>query len=701
MDAPLLKLDPWVKTQNEKEKSSWKGLNLSHLGLIGEGLFNKTQSPYCQSLLEKLSKLCQAEEGLIQFSQVSENQLIKTSLPSNMFSKSSLISRRHLKYKVHKAEARLVRSILEKSGFSYTDSHDWTVMWLGCNAKLYLYEGLNPNQRINHFPNSYEITRKDRMCANLMYMQRKYGASDYGFFPETFIIPNEFNDFYMKYKSDKEGKWIVKPANSSQGRGIFLLDNINTLRSCDSCVVSRFIHNPLLINDLKFDLRIYVLVTCFSPLKIYVYDEGLARFASEKYSNFNKSNKFCFLTNYSINKLNDKYVQNEDCEVDNQGHKWSLSALVKFLKASGVDSELMVLKIYDLIIKTIITAENTVVALVKKYDLGRSNCFDLFGFDILIDEVLRPWLLEVNLSPSLATESPLDLNIKGNLVSELFNLVGVRGNERRPVSNSSTRIKPKQVRPQTAKAVDDLKMSDMISESFAEFLRAEHFVRIYPVEGCQIYDKYFSVPRKVNKILYHAMFHQQPSVESLPKVIITGEDLLIEYLIRILAVSDKLLYKKSWEKSVQDFVSHEIWKNIGIKLTGSNYIEHLASITAELKRRSIKNEENQEQKSKTIENFSADQIETSLKQCRSELNSLVSSFFKEGSGILSQIHSYVSQTPKRTYLKLISNKNIAFQQESSNKSRYLRSTSHTFGVNRQKRHSDSSQGLQTLYVPFY
>jgi len=85
--------------------------------------------------------------------------------------------------------------------------------------------------------------------------------------------------------------------------------------------VSRYITNPLLINGLKFDLRVYVLITSLDPWRIYVYDEGLARFASEPYNAPNpsenasaasqgagKNNKFAHLTNYSINKKNDKYV---------------------------------------------------------------------------------------------------------------------------------------------------------------------------------------------------------------------------------------------------------------------------------------------------------------------------------------------------------------------------------------------------------
>ena len=76
-----------------------------------------------------------------------------------------------LSYKLIKSQAQLVRSVLESYGFVYTDSHDWNILWICVPGKPYLYEGLNEYQKINHFPNSFEITRKDKLCINILKMQ--------------------------------------------------------------------------------------------------------------------------------------------------------------------------------------------------------------------------------------------------------------------------------------------------------------------------------------------------------------------------------------------------------------------------------------------------------------------------------------------------------------------------------------------------
>lgn len=103
-----------------------------------------------------------------------------------------------------------------------------------------------------------------------------------------------------------------------------------------------------------------------------------------------------------------------------------MSALSKHLENIGVDMNLLWSRIYDIIIKAILCVDPHITTALKKMPNVKNNCFDLYGFDILIDEKMRPWLLEVNLSPSLATDSPLDYSIKSNLLTDTLNLVGIR-----------------------------------------------------------------------------------------------------------------------------------------------------------------------------------------------------------------------------------------------------------------------------------
>lgn len=85
-------------------------------------------------------------------------------------------------------------------------------------------------------------------------------------------------------------------------------------------------------------------------------------------------------------------------------------------------------RINALVIKTIIAVEPLLWNGIEMYIPGQNplNCFELLGFDVLIDDQLNPWLLEVNLSPSMNTDSPLDFKIKTNLLKDLFNLIGVQ-----------------------------------------------------------------------------------------------------------------------------------------------------------------------------------------------------------------------------------------------------------------------------------
>lgn len=141
-----------------------------------------------------------------------------------------------------------------------------------------------------------------------------FGEKVYDFVPKTYFYPNESEhlkrDMALKSGKNKDPLWIFKPCASSQGKGIFVTSSLDDVPLKQKYVVSEYIARPLLINGLKFDLRLYVAITSVNPLKIYLYDEGLVRFATEKYDSCkDHKNIFAHLTNYSINKKNlDKFV---------------------------------------------------------------------------------------------------------------------------------------------------------------------------------------------------------------------------------------------------------------------------------------------------------------------------------------------------------------------------------------------------------
>ncbi len=265
-----------------------------------------------------------------------------------------------------------------------------------------------------------------------------HGQKHFNFIPKTFLLPNEFVYLQVEMEKDKDKIWIAKPAASSQGKGIVVTNKISEIPNKGTPhIVSEYINNPLLFDGFKFDLRVYVVITSMNPLRLYIYDEGLTRFATSKYNNNldcnKKQSKYTHLTNYSLNKNNPNFVANTDPNADGVGSKWSLTALRKAFREQGIDDVSVWKKIEDIIIKTILAAEPIMFSAQEQHCQYRNNCFELLGFDVLIDDCLDPWLLEVNLSPSLACDSPLDQKIKGHLIADLFTLAGITPLEQRNV----------------------------------------------------------------------------------------------------------------------------------------------------------------------------------------------------------------------------------------------------------------------------
>ena len=269
------------------------------------------------------------------------------------------------------------------------------------------------------------------------------------------------------------------------------------------------------------------------------------------------------MTNYSINKKNTNFVQNKNLDQDDFGFKWSLSALCGHLEQIGIDMDLLWSKIYDLIIKAIISAEDKILAGMAKHCAHKTNCFEILGFDVLIDSELKPWLLEANLSPSLSSDSPLDFKIKSNLINDAFNMIGFKKYDRRKesVNKIKHRMKGLYARGKslngrygssgnfsynykdnskngtksflqntTTKDVDTelirylqmdrslaeyknivkklipMKFKELLKQCLHEHNRRGDFIRIYPAENTNIYDEYFKSVRPYNIFLYKCLY---------------------------------------------------------------------------------------------------------------------------------------------------------------------------------------------------
>ena len=282
-------------------------------------------------------------------------------------------------------------------------------------------------------------------------MKRLKGHA-FDFHPDGYVLPQEHDALLRllqaevvaaKSSSKKPGSalWIMKPVASSQGKGIKVMNSTQVsdfltgkATKNKSALVQKYLYDPYLINDHKFDLRIYCLVTGVDPLRVYIHEEGLTRISTVAYSLKNTKNRFAHLTNYSINKKSPLFaaasieagvgVDGQANDADMEGFKWSLSAFKKWLsrKESPEVMARTVLKIHDLVVKTMIAAEAEITPRMHNAANYRTNCFELFGLDVILDSKLEPHLLEVNISPSLMGASPLDRKIKGTLVADILHV---------------------------------------------------------------------------------------------------------------------------------------------------------------------------------------------------------------------------------------------------------------------------------------
>ncbi|GMH42805.1 hypothetical protein BSKO_10724 [Bryopsis sp. KO-2023] len=283
------------------------------------------------------------------------------------------------------------------------------------------------HQRVNHLPGTWELGRKDRLYRNISRLRRAKGL-EFDITPQFFILPKDRSELKLDASRHPSRLYIRKPVASSRGRGVRMVQKPSNIPKRKICLVQRYIHNPLTIHGYKVDVRLYVGVTSLDPLRVYLFEDGLVRFATEVYTRDKAtlSRRCMHLTNYSVNKRQDNFVKNMDAEDDGVGSKWSLKALRRFLETNrGVDWRKIQLQFHDIVAKTMISVESKMNNQVHMRLPNGATCFEVLGFDILLDDNYKAWLIEVNAFPDLGASSPLDLKIKFGLIEDMLNMIGI------------------------------------------------------------------------------------------------------------------------------------------------------------------------------------------------------------------------------------------------------------------------------------
>ncbi|XP_051663475.1 tubulin polyglutamylase TTLL11 isoform X2 [Manacus candei] len=412
--------------------------------------------------------------------------------------------------------------------------------------------------QVNKFPGMMETVRKITLSRAMRTMQDLFPL-EYNFYPRSWILPEELPLFVAEVRvmKDSDPSWkptfIVKPDGGCQGDGIYLIKDPSDIRLTGSiqsrpAVVQEYICKPLLVDKLKFDIRLYVLLKSLEPLEIYIAKDGLSRFCTEPYQEPTLKNLhqvFMHLTNYSLNIHSENFIHSDSV---NTGSKRTFSSILCRLSSRGADVKKLWSDIISLVIKTII-ALTPELKVYYQSDIPSGKpgptCFQILGFDILLMKNLKPMLLEVNANPSMRIEheqelspgvfenvpSPVDEEVKVAVIRDTLRLVDPQKKKRKdaqcprlehvpepseslPDAVPAERPEPdgprspeaglpslclKQVFPKYAKQFSYLRLVDRVAALFIRFLGVKGTTKLGPtgfrtfIRNCKLSNSNFSM----------------------------------------------------------------------------------------------------------------------------------------------------------------------------------------------------------------
>ena len=238
--------------------------------------------------------------------------------------------------------------------------------------------------------------------------------------------PREATEFYQSSAVQKN-IWILKPGeNTNCGNGIQVAKDFNEIveiitesnksNKRRTCIVQKYIHNPLLIHKRKFDIRTYAVMTSIGGnTKAYVYDEGYIRTSSYEYDVNNLHDRLIHLTNDAIQKKDKNYGKHEP------GNKMSYSEFQIYIDKNFGDLNICFER--DMVPQINKMTTDVFRACHGKLDPKRRvNTFEVFGLDFMIDDEFKLYVIEVNTNPCLELSSPLLARLIPNMLENAFKI---------------------------------------------------------------------------------------------------------------------------------------------------------------------------------------------------------------------------------------------------------------------------------------
>ena len=306
----------------------------------------------------------------------------------------------------------VVKDALRNVTIPFQDDPKAILVWYDTIKDQDYWSTLKPFQIVNRLPNMNLLCRKAPFI-RLLHRISPYFPNLYSFLPRSWILPFQNTDFIQAIgRHDRQ--YIVKPDNGSLGAGISIITKNESYSPKSYLAVAQEYIESLLIDSTKFDCRIYVLVASIDPLVIYVYRGGIARFCSQKVGD---DSVYSQLTNTAVNRKNPGVSISSITRMVND--------VFSDLQRNGINTDLIWKKIDAVAVLTVISAYSYLKEGQFKRCPNRpySRCFQILGFDILIDRNLNPVILEVNYRPSLETDTNDEYNLKLSMLSDALRIM--------------------------------------------------------------------------------------------------------------------------------------------------------------------------------------------------------------------------------------------------------------------------------------